>query len=200
MAAAHVRWGSESVAGRLGFRHDGDRRQQHGGDQQNAQQRGVARGPPRERDPLQRGEIREHGEEPERRLEQIEQGAGDQADHALRTLHHAHGAAHADRLGARLRVAHHHRADQSRHRDDGAARVGRAGRRARRSPSSTTRSEYRSMTESRNAPNADTWPEARASEPSKKSHSPARMRRAAAGCESARRRTRSRPGGSRRAR
>ena len=33
------------------------------------------------------------------------------------------------------------------------------------------------MTESRKAPNADTWPEARASEPSKKSHSPARMRR-----------------------
>jgi len=36
------------------------------------------------------------------------------------------------------------------------------------------------MTESRNAPNADTWPEARASEPSKKSQRPARMSRAPA--------------------
>src|SRR5882762_4361568 len=42
-------------------------------------------------------------------------------------------------------------------------------------PSRTTRSEYRSMTESRNAPNADTCPDARASEPSKKSQRPARM-------------------------
>ena len=40
-------------------------------------------------------------------------------------------------------------------------------------PSSTTRSEYRSMTESRNAPKGVTCRDARASEPSKKSKSPA---------------------------
>ena len=44
-------------------------------------------------------------------------------------------------------------------------------------PSRTTRSEYRSITESRKAPNGVTWPDARASDPSKKSNRPARIRR-----------------------
>ena len=86
--------------------------------------RGVAGGPPGERDPLDRRQVRQDGQHPQRRLQLIEQGAGDQADHALRALHHAHRAPHADRLGPRLRVAHHHRADEPGHRHDGAARVG----------------------------------------------------------------------------
>ena len=111
-------------ARRLGLGHHGHRRQQHDADEQHAQQRRVARGAPRERDALDRREVREHREDPQRRLEQVQERAGDQADHALRALHDAHGAAHADRLGARLRVAHHHRADQAGHRDDRAAHLG----------------------------------------------------------------------------
>jgi hypothetical protein len=43
-------------------------------------------------------------------------------------------------------------------------------------PSRTSRSEYRSITESRKAPNGVTWPETRASAPSKKSQRPATIR------------------------
>src|SRR5437879_6124613 len=47
-------------------------------------------------------------------------------------------------------------------------------------PSNTSRSEYRSMTESRKAPNGVTWPETRASAPSKKSQRPATISRSPA--------------------
>ncbi len=126
-------------AGRLGRRRPGDGRllheglpgrergqQQEGGEHETAQQRRVARRPTREGDPLERGEVREDREDPERGLEQVEERTGDEADQPLRPLHQAHRARDADRLGARLGVAHHHRAHEPRHRDDGAARVGRA--------------------------------------------------------------------------
>ena len=111
-------------ARRLGFRDDSHRREQHDGRENHAQQRGVTRRAPGEGDALERGEVRQHGEDPERGLEQVQQRARDETDHALRPLHHADRAPHADRLGASLRVAHHHRADEPGHRDDRAARVG----------------------------------------------------------------------------
>ena len=111
-------------ARRLGPRDAGGRDQEHGGEEQRTQELGIARCAPGEEDALDRREVREDGEDPQRGLEHVKESAGDQTDHALGTLHHAHGAAHADRLGPGSRVAHHHRADQPRHRDDGAARVG----------------------------------------------------------------------------
>src|SRR5262245_27744321 len=54
-------------------------------------------------------------------------------------------------------------------------------RRAKRitSPASTRRSEYRSSTESRKAPNGETWPVTRASAPSRMSSAPATARKRA---------------------
>ncbi len=90
------------------------------------QERGVAHRPARERDALQRGDVGEDREHPQRRLEEIQERAGDEADQAFGALHHPDAALDADGLGPRLRITHHHAADQRGHGEDRSARVGRA--------------------------------------------------------------------------
>ena len=102
---------------------DRDSRHQRHREDQRAEDRRVARGAPGEGDALDAGEVGENGQDPQRGLQQVEEGTGDQADHAFGALHDAHRAADADRLGARLRVAHHHRSDQPGHGHHGAPRV-----------------------------------------------------------------------------
>ena len=115
---------------RMGPQRPGDgragRHEQRAEDDQ-AQRVHPARRSPREEDPLERGQVRQDREDPEGGLEEVEERAHDEADHPLRALHHPHGALDVDRLGPRLRIAHHHRPDQARHRDDRPARVRRPG-------------------------------------------------------------------------
>ena len=108
-------------ARRPGDGHGGRQEQRPEGDR--AQHRHAARRPPCEEDPLERSQVRQDREDPEGGFEEVEERADDETYHTLRALHHPHGTPDADRLGARLRVAHHHGADQARHRDGRPARV-----------------------------------------------------------------------------
>jgi hypothetical protein len=84
--------------------------------------RGDATG---EENAVDRGDVGQHGKHPERGLQHPEERAADQTDHPLRPLHEAHVAFDADRLGARLGVAHHERSDERSHRRHRAAHVRR---------------------------------------------------------------------------
>ena len=110
----------------LGGRVDGGGQQQRGRQQRQQHARAArlrAHHPPREDDALDGREVGQHGQHPERRLHDVEQGARDEADQPLGPLHHADVALHPDRLRARLRVADHDRAREARHRHQRAARV-----------------------------------------------------------------------------
>ena len=83
----------------------------------------LPQSPPREEDALQRGQIGKNGQRPEGGLHEPEQRTGDEADQALRPLHHPYVTRNPDGLGPCLRVADHDGPGQAGHGHEGAARV-----------------------------------------------------------------------------
>ena len=91
---------------------------------------------------------------------------------ALGALHEAAAGVEPERLGPGPLVGDQHRARRDRERED--REVGRTGRRGtRRRRRSSSASETRSVTESKNAPRGLAWPLPRAIAPSSRSLTPA---------------------------
>ena len=142
----------------------------------------ASRDAPRVEDALERGEVGEDGEHDHGRGEQVEGGARDEDDEPLGTLHQPDLARHPDGLGARLRVAHHHRAHEGGQVTSRAAPVSPCGRIEHDAQQHDQVGVAVHHRVEEGAERRD-LAASRASEPSKKSKSPATARSDGAGAE-----------------